>query len=41
LAELFHQAEGIAGAPMGQMQVDHGGGDVAVTEQLLDVSKAK
>lgn len=35
-AELIHQTEGIAGGLMGQVQIDHGGGDLLVTEKVLD-----
>src|SRR5512146_2441633 len=35
-AELVHQAQGILAALMGQVQVDHGGSDLAVAEEFLD-----
>ena len=36
LDELIHQTQGIARGLMGQMQIDHGGSDLLVTEQFLD-----
>jgi hypothetical protein len=36
LAELVHQAQGVLGALMGQVQINHGGSDLLVTEELLD-----
>ena len=36
LAELVHQTQGLAGGLVGQMQVNHGGGDLCMAEQLLD-----
>ena len=36
MAELVHQAECVPGGLMGQVQVDHGRGDLFVTEQSLD-----
>lgn len=35
-AELVHELQSFASALVGQMQVNHGGGDLLVTEQLLD-----
>src|SRR5215469_50174 len=35
-AELVHESQRFLRALMGQMQVDHGGGDLFMTEQLLD-----
>src|SRR6266404_8739212 len=36
LAELVHEPQSVLGALVGQMQVNHGGGDLLMTEQLLD-----
>ena len=35
-AQLVHQTQGILGGLVGQVQVDHRGGDLLVTEQSLD-----
>ena len=35
-AECIHQLQRIAGGLMRQVQIDHGGGDLLVSEQLLD-----
>ena len=35
-AELVHELQGFASALMGQMQINHGGGDLLVTEKFLD-----
>ena len=35
-AELVHQLQGILGALVGQMQIHHGGGDLFMTQELLD-----
>jgi hypothetical protein len=36
LAELVHQTQSILSALVGQMQIDHGRGDLLVTEELLN-----
>ncbi len=35
-AELVHEAQGVLGALMSQMQIDHGAGDLLMTEQFLN-----
>ena len=36
LAEFVHETQGILRGLMGDMQIDHGGGDLLMAEQLLD-----
>src|SRR6476661_8892293 len=36
LAELVHEAQGVLGALMSQMQINHGAGDLLMTEQFLN-----
>ena len=36
LAELVHETQGVLGGLVGQMQINHRGGDLLMTEQLLD-----
>ena len=35
-AELIHQRQRVLGGLMGQVQIDHGGGDLPVTEEPLN-----
>jgi hypothetical protein len=35
-AEFIHQPQGILGTLVGQVEVDHGGGDLFMAEQFLD-----
>ena len=35
-AELVHQAQGVLAGLMGQVQIDHGGGDLFMAQELLD-----
>ena len=36
LTEFVHQPQGVAGSLVGQMQVNHGAGNLGMAEQLLN-----